>query len=249
MPSLGLIETLKNPGSRIIVHESDEEMIRRIQHALRLMGRMIAVDGEFGPITAGAIKSVNNRALHGIIWDLMTRPPLPNDGVPAWTRIALEEYAKGIREIPGPMDNPEIVKYWKAFRQTKWIDDDETPWCAIAQGWCLKEAGVPDALPSNPASALAYLEFGEKIDEPCFGCLGIKRRYRNGKVIGGHIGQVVGADYKRQIIYLLGGNQGNMWSVREYPMGIFEWCKPRGYTPSRKLGYWNGVSALAGSEV
>ena len=249
MNSLGLVERLKNVSSRIIVDQADEEMIRRIQHALNLMGRHIAVDGELGPITIAAIKSVNNRALHGVIWDLMHPPALPHDGVPAWTRVALQEYAKGIKEIPGPLDNPEIVKYFKAFKQTSWIDDDETPWCAIAQAWCLKEADVSDPLPSNPASALAFLEFGEAIDRPVFGALGIKRRYRRGKVIGGHIAQAVGADPRRGIVYMLGGNQGNMWSVRAYDAKLFVWRIPGGYTPTRKLGYWNGVTALAGSEA
>ncbi len=246
---LPLLNTMKNPGSRLIVEQSDEEMIRRIQHALNLMGRHIAVDGEIGPITIAAIKTVNNRALHGVIWELIHPPIIQGDGIPEWTRVALGEYAKGIKEIPGAQDNPEIVKYWKAFRRTQWIDDDETPWCAIGQAWSLKEAGVNDPLPQNPASALAFLKFGEVVGHPVFGALGIKRRYRHGKVIGGHIAQAVGANPKRGTVYMLGGNQGNMWSVREYDAELFAWRIPHGYTPTRELGYWNGISSLAGSEA
>lgn len=249
MSSPGLIDTLANPGTRIIVDTADDVMISRIQHALNLMGRHIAVDGEFGPITAAAIKSVNNRSLHGNVWDLMHPPAVPAGSVPEWTRVALGEYRKGIREVPGPVDNPEIVKYWKAFPKTAWIDDDETPWCAIAQGWCLLQSGHKEMIPDNPASALAYLEVGEAIDAPVFGAFGVKRRYRRGRVIGGHIAQAVGIDRKRRTVYMLGGNQGNMWSVREYPLDVWTWRIVPGYVAGRELGYWNGLSQLAGSEA
>ena len=42
----------------------------------------------------------------------------------------------GIREIPGPENNPEIMKY---FHETgrEWVDSETTAWCDAFVDWCI----------------------------------------------------------------------------------------------------------------
>lgn len=121
----------------------------------------------------------------------------------------------GQRETPGNKHNPFIVGIWSAIG-AGWFKDDETPWCAGFVAYCLKHAGRPILGPAQVGRALAWVDYGVKLDEPAYGCLAIKSR--NG---GGHVGFVVGRDEKGRLM-VLGGNQDNSVSIAPYNQFVFQ---------------------------
>lgn len=113
----------------------------------------------------------------------------------------------GITEIKGSKHNPEIVQFWKDIKRGG-IKDDETPWCAAFVGACLERAGIQS---SRFESAKSYLNWGEKLDKPAYGCVVVFTR-----VGGGHVGFVVGEDAKGYL-QVLGGNQSDQVNIRSFP--------------------------------
>lgn len=108
----------------------------------------------------------------------------------------------GKREIPGKDTAPFIKKMLGALRV--WWDDDETPWCGVFAGYCMKVAGVP--YPKAFYRAKAWLDWGVPVSRPVYGCVVVFTRKG-----GGHVGFVIGQDEIGRLI-VRGGNQGNMVS-------------------------------------
>lgn len=231
-------ETLGNPIMRLYIEEliecDDEHEIKEIQRALVNLGKDIMVDGEFGPITARAIKSVNNKRLAQEILDRRIHPPAD---APPWIAIALKEL--GTKEIPGKGgSNPRIEQYHDAVG-LPWAKDD-VPWCGAFVGFCMLKAGYD--IPKTAARALSWMGWGFSADEPVFGAIAIKKRKG-----GGHVTFVVGRE--GDTLYCLGGNQHDAVNIARYPVGAFKDFRiPKGYRPKVKLSKWEGVSALAGKE-
>lgn len=123
-----------------------------------------------------------------------------------WMEIAFKEL--GQSELPGPKDNPRIIEYQKAttLKET----GDEVPWCACLTGWCLKEAGIE---PTGSAAARSYLNWGETLFKPKFGCVVVLKRGNSSWT--GHVGFYFGEDGDK--IRLLGGNQGDKVSIASFP--------------------------------
>lgn len=138
----------------------------------------------------------------------------PVDKTP-WLSIAEEELEAGIVEIAGGKDNPRIVLYhqYTSLRAT----DDETPWCSAGANYCVFEAGYQG---TNDARARSWLAYGQRINNPVRGAICILSR--GSDRTQGHVGFVIRADASN--VWLLGGNQGNTWSVQRFPI-------------SRVLGY------------
>jgi uncharacterized protein (TIGR02594 family) len=84
--------------------------------------------------------------------------------------------------------------------------NDDIPWCGLFTGYCLEKNGF-DAV-SKPLWARNWANYGIKLSEPVWGCIG---SYRRGS--GGHVGFIVGEDQSRRHHYLLGGNQNNAVNV------------------------------------
>lgn len=112
----------------------------------------------------------------------------------------------GCTEIKGPKHNPEIVQMWKDIKRGG-IKDDETPWCAAFVGAMLERAGIRS---SRFESAKSYLDWGNELDKPAYGCVVVFTR-----VGGGHVGFVVGKDAKGNLL-VLGGNQGDEVSIKAF---------------------------------
>lgn len=128
---------------------------------------------------------------------------------PSWLKVA-KDYV-GMKEIPGPKDNPIIVKFMKDLSHGV-VADDETAWCAGFTGHCLKESGLK--LPSNPLSARSYLELPVKLSKPAVGALAIF--WRGSKASWqGHIGIIAGRDKAGNIMVVSGNNQ-NMVNISPY---------------------------------
>jgi uncharacterized protein (TIGR02594 family) len=115
----------------------------------------------------------------------------------------------GEREIKGAKHNPLILRMWDAIKSS-WFKDDETPWCAGFVGLCLEESGIKS---TRSASALSYEKFGVKLDRPAVGCIVTFKRSG-----GGHVGFVVGKDRYGNLM-VLGGNQGDMVSIKPFSTG------------------------------
>jgi uncharacterized protein (TIGR02594 family) len=126
----------------------------------------------------------------------------------------------GLREVKGASHAVRIVEMLS--RLGAWWRDDETPWCGVALGAWMKEAGLP--YPKAYYRALAWLDYGVACDIQ-YGAIAVLTRKG-----GGHVGIVTGMSSDGKHIRLLGGNQGDtvseMWFPKEritayrMPVGI-----------------------------
>lgn len=124
--------------------------------------------------------------------------------------IAFSQY--GIKEFPGPQDNPEIMKY---FHETgrEWVDSESTSWCDAFLDWCIWKGG---GMPTPGLNARAWLRYGEStIDPKPFDIVVLWRESLNSWK--GHVGFYVNAD--DYYIYVFGGNQNNSVCIQGYPKG------------------------------
>jgi uncharacterized protein (TIGR02594 family) len=117
-----------------------------------------------------------------------------------WFEIAQREMAAGIKEIPGPRDNPRIVEYHQST--TLHATDDETAWCSAFVNWCIEQAGIKG---TRSASSRSWLTWGQEISSPRLGCI---------VVCKGHVGFYYQEERGR--ILLLGGNQSNQVKISPY---------------------------------
>lgn len=123
--------------------------------------------------------------------------------------IALTQY--GIREIAGPENNPEVLKWFSATDQAtaEWVNDD-TPSCSAFIAWCMEQAGLPS---TRSVTARSWDKWGELVTEPQPGDLAVywREAVESWK---GHVGIVVKADEK--VDWVLGANQDNMVCIKAY---------------------------------
>lgn len=127
---------------------------------------------------------------------------------PAWYRIALGEL--GVKEIAGSRDAARIIEYHHAtdLRAT----DDETPWCSAFVNWCCREAGI---VGTRSAAARSWLGWGRGIvGLPVVGDVVVLSR--GNSAWQGHVGFFAGTGDSKGEIRVLGGNQGDAVTVRQY---------------------------------
>lgn len=143
---------------------------------------------------------------------------------PKWLTLA-RQYI-GLKEIPGKKNNQTIVGWWKKIF-SPWFTDDETPWCAAFVGAMLADAGLPN---TKSAAALSYSKYGINVGGPKLGAIAyLARTNAKGQLVGGHVAFVVGKNAKNQIL-LLGGNQGDMVSIKAFDRSrILGYRWPLGY--------------------
>jgi uncharacterized protein (TIGR02594 family) len=118
----------------------------------------------------------------------------------------------GTKEIKGSSHNAAIVNY-AHFIGLKWINDDETPWCAIFVNWCLKKAGLPYL---KSALARDGLKLGHQVelkDAKPGDVVVFWRGLKEGTK--GHEALYLGCDLNNNI-WCIGGNQGNKVSIAKY---------------------------------
>jgi len=120
---------------------------------------------------------------------------------PPW--LALAKSKLGIREIPGPANNPTILGWAKRLGPKivgiLYNDDSNIPWCGLYVAEVMSEAGFTP--PTIAVRASQWATWGEKT-EPCEGAILVFKRPG-----GGHVGFYVGED---AVAYrVLGGNQGD----------------------------------------
>ena len=121
---------------------------------------------------------------------------------------ALELY--GLKEIAGEKHNKKILEFFEAVGH-KWVQNDETAWCAAFVGWCLSTEGY---VHSGKLNARSYLDIGHRTENPVVGDLVVLWRIKEDSVYG-HVGFYV--NEKDGFINVLGGNQSNMVKISAYP--------------------------------
>ena len=119
----------------------------------------------------------------------------------------------GLKEDTSKFKHSPTILGWLKKLGAWWMDD-ETPWCGTFVAHCLQTAGVK--FPKNWYRALAYLNGGTKLANPCYGCVAVKTR-----VGGGHVCFVVGRTKAGKLV-CLGGNQSNMVCYALYNENDFE---------------------------
>ena len=121
-----------------------------------------------------------------------------------WMKTALKE--KGIKTLKGADRNePRIVEYLKTTTYANKITD-EVPWCSAFMNWTLKQNGI---IGTNSASAISWLNFGIKLNEPRYGAIVVFPHH-----VAYYIGNINGTEF------IFGGNQSGQVrysSMNTYP--------------------------------
>lgn len=125
-----------------------------------------------------------------------------------WMHAAIAE--RGVRRFPIGETNPRIVEYNNHTNLVGY--DDKISWCSSFVNWCMARVGI-----SGTGSALArsWLEWGNAIDTPCYGCVVVLTR-DDPASWRGHVGFYLRHD--ADFIYLLGGNQLDEVGELAYPI-------------------------------
>lgn len=140
----------------------------------------------------------------------------------------LEEAYKhlGVQEAPGTGTGPWIDRMWIGLG-LGWLIGEA--WCGGFVAHCMKACKV--SYPKSCYRAKSWLDWGQTLAVPVYGCVGIMSR--DG---GGHVAFVVGKDSLGNIV-CLGGNQRD--GVRESsfdPARFIGFRYPLGYSiPSGRL--------------
>ena len=137
---------------------------------------------------------------------------------PGWLKAARGHI--GVTEIKGPKHNPTIVSWLRKLRA--WWKDDETPWCGVFVAACMDRAGY--SLPKNWMRAKDWLNWGDPLGGPVYGCVVVF-----GRPGGGHVGFAVGEDENGRLL-VLGGNQGDAVKISPFDYSrVIGYRVPKGY--------------------
>ena len=160
-----------------------------------------------------------------------------------WMKTAEAEI--GVSERSGKHKaNPRILEYFKASKY--WGTDDSggrNAWCGSFVAWVMKQNEIVPV--AKAFRAKSWENFGQKLDEPVYGAIGIKSRKG-----GGHVAFIVGKSEDGTKYYMLGGNQADKVQISEYSAKVWTtFVFPPGHDPgSDKLPVYQGDSSRAGSE-
>jgi uncharacterized protein (TIGR02594 family) len=126
--------------------------------------------------------------------------------------VARAELALGVSEVAGPVNNPRIVMYHATT--SGGAAPDETAWCSSFVNYCVEQAGLRGT-DSKGARSWHDTDWGDDVAaSPSEGDIVVFSRKAAG-VNGGHVGFFIRDD--GTTIRILGGNQGNRISIRDYP--------------------------------
>lgn len=119
----------------------------------------------------------------------------------------------GMKEVEGKDSNPEILNFFKDLGYD-WVNDDSTTaWCSAALSYYAKKCGYEY---NKDLNARGWLNLPNKILvlRPEIGDVVIFWR-ESPDSWKGHVGLFIAQD--KNIIYTLGGNQGNAINIQAYP--------------------------------
>lgn len=140
---------------------------------------------------------------------------------PSWLARARTQI--GVREVPGKGDSPVIQRWLRGLRA--WWSDDATPWCGVFVAAMLQPDGY--RLPQHWYRARAWIDWGQRLQQPVLGCIAVFERQG-----GGHVGFVVGVDERGRLM-ILGGNQGDAVNIRPFERArVLAYRYPWGVAPT-----------------
>lgn len=119
--------------------------------------------------------------------------------------LALARSHLGLKELTGNNDHPLILSWWIRLN-AKWLYNQA--WCGLFVGHCFDS--FEHAIPKAFYRAKAWLDWGERLDKPCLGCVVIFDRQG-----GGHVGFPIGINHAGSL-RVLGANQKNQVSVATF---------------------------------
>lgn len=125
-----------------------------------------------------------------------------------WMQYAIAEI--GVKETPGPGDTPRILDYLSTVALPSSLLHDSTAHCSAFVNWVMKQAGIPG---TGSAAARSWLEWGDALYEPTYGCVVILWRKKVDSPFG-HVGFFTAL--RGRSVVLLGGNQGDTVSISPY---------------------------------
>jgi len=122
----------------------------------------------------------------------------------------LAERFTGIKEIPGSLDNPQIMAMLKL--DNEWPTGDEVPWCSAFTNYVCWLLRLPR---SKSLMARSWLEVGRPVllTEAKAG-YDVVILSRGESPTAGHVGFY--ANHDKDSVFLLGGNQGDTVGVSKY---------------------------------
>lgn len=137
-------------------------------------------------------------------------PPTPMSELP-WLTMALLELEARVKETPGPGETPRINGYHaETAAGVPPGDGDETYWCSSGLCFCMHRAGLPS---TRSKSARSWENYGVRLIQPRRAAITVLSRGSDPR--HGHVGLLM--HWTRGDLWLLGGNQGNTWSIARYP--------------------------------
>lgn len=120
----------------------------------------------------------------------------------------------GTVEFAGRANNPIIMAWAVETGYEKVYTHDAIAWCGLGQSVVAKRAGWEHSPGGNALWALNWALWGTRIDPALamLGDVGVWKRYSKGKVIGGHVGQIIGYD-DAGFYHVLGFNQTDQVNI------------------------------------
>jgi len=140
------------------------------------------------------------------------------------TAFDLAQRFVGMKEVPGSEHNSQIVAMLKL--DVPWPEGDEVPWCAAFVNYVTWLLRLPR---SKSLRARSWLLIGKAVPltEARVGFDVVVLKRGRGSQPGpetieapGHVGFYAGTDFDNDMVYVLGGNQGNAVNVRSYPFKL-----------------------------
>lgn len=109
----------------------------------------------------------------------------------------------GLKEVPGPQHNPQIVQ-WGKDAGIPWWNNDDDAWCAVAVNAALVNSGYPS---TKSALARSFTRYGTRLATPVRGAIVVFPRGTN--PLFGHVGLVDEVRTDGTIV-VANGNVSNM---------------------------------------
>lgn len=125
-----------------------------------------------------------------------------------WMELARAEM--GVTSFPKGTSNPRIEEYHQGTNIAGY--DDKAAWCSSFLNWVLTKSGYTG---TNSALARSWLEWGNQLREPQYGCIVVLER-ENPNGWQGHVGFFTKIEQDQ--IFLFGGNQLDEVREHSYPL-------------------------------
>lgn len=126
----------------------------------------------------------------------------------------------GTVEFAGSKDNPIILAWAAETGYEKAYRHDSQAWCGLGMAVCAKRAGWNPHPLGNALWALNWASWGTDVEDDLamLGDVGVwKRTDAKGRIVGGHVGQIVAYD-DQGFYHVLGFNQDDTVCIKRKPI-------------------------------